>query len=279
MKGYRSRRRCYLRVSGRSPPMTHITRGLVVGLLAASGTMSAGHPNQARSTEKRCKVSSPRVLAVIPARGGSKGLPGKNIRELAGLPLIAHSIHAAGLLPAVTRCLVSTDDESIRQVALEHGGEAPFLRPADLASDTSSSMAVLQHTLAFAEQDSGDRAYDAVLLLEPTSPLRHLELVNRGIEVLLSRPDVVGCVSISEPHFNPLAVGVVHTAGAEIARAFPEYAGTTRRQDVGRFLRINGNFYVWTAEFVRRGNPAWLDAGRHTSVEIPDLLGASIDAL
>ena len=79
----------------------------------------------------------PRVLAVIPARGGSKGLPGKNIRRLFGLPLIVHSIRAAELTPTITRCVVSTDSEEIAAVARSFGGEAPFLRPSELAgSDT-----------------------------------------------------------------------------------------------------------------------------------------------
>jgi len=79
-----------------------------------------------------------RVLAVIPARGGSKGLPGKNIRPMAGVPLIAHSLMLARMCPEIDRCVVSTDAESIAKVAREHGGDVPFLRPAELAHDTAS---------------------------------------------------------------------------------------------------------------------------------------------
>ena len=81
----------------------------------------------------------PRVLGVIPARGGSKGLPGKNTRRLFGLPLIVHSIRAAELTPAITRCVVSTDSEQIAAVARAFGGEAPFLRPAGLVGSSSST--------------------------------------------------------------------------------------------------------------------------------------------
>ena len=111
------------------------------------------------------------LLAVIPARGGSKGLPGKNIRPIAGLPLIAHSIRCAALSPEVDRCVVSTDCEEIASVARQHGGCVPFLRPAELAQDDTPMIPVLQHALREMEQRDAQR-YETILLLDPTSPGR-----------------------------------------------------------------------------------------------------------
>src|SRR6476659_10209617 len=112
-----------------------------------------------------------RVLAVVPARGGSKGLPGKNIRPLAGLPLLAHSLRAAALVPSVTRCIVSTDSPEIAAVARGAGGDVPFDRPTELAADETPMAPVLRHALAFVEEHEG-AAYDYLLLLDPTSPVR-----------------------------------------------------------------------------------------------------------
>src|SRR4051812_8742805 len=110
-------------------------------------------------------------LAVVPARGGSRGLPGKNVRPLAGLPLLVHSLRCAALAPDVTRTVVSTDSAEIAQVARAHGADVPFLRPAELATDEAPMMPVLAHAVAAVEAEEG-RAYGSVLLLDPTSPGR-----------------------------------------------------------------------------------------------------------
>ena len=110
-----------------------------------------------------------KVLAIVPARGGSKGLPGKNKRPLQGRPLAAWPIAAAKLCPLVDEVLCTTDDPEIQQIALENGAIAPFLRPAELASDSASSMDAVLHALAFLEQ--AQQFYEYIVLLEPTSPL------------------------------------------------------------------------------------------------------------
>jgi N-acylneuraminate cytidylyltransferase len=225
-------------------------------------------------------MTPPRILAVVPARGGSKGLPGKNIRPLFGLPLIVHSIRAASLTPVVTRCVVSTDSERIAQVAAQYGGEAPFLRPAALAGDDAPMAPVVRHALEWAEQDEG-RPYDAVLLLDPTSPARVPEQLAQASAQLAAEPDLDGVISISEPTFNPVWVGVRPSdpsdAGSQLERFFDAGNGVTRRQDNGRYLRINGNFYLWRAEFVRRLESSWFDEGRHAGIEIPEAQAFSID--
>jgi CMP-N,N'-diacetyllegionaminic acid synthase len=219
-----------------------------------------------------------RLLAVIPARGGSKGLPGKNIRPLAGLPLVAHSVRAAALTPGVTRCVVTTDSAEIADVARAHGGDVPFLRPAELAADDTPMAPVVRHALEWVERDEG-RPYDAVLLLDPTSPARVPAQLAEAARRLETTPGLDGVVSVSEPTFNPVWVGVRpdDARGGALSRYFPAGAGITRRQDVARFLRINGNFYLWRAEFVRRLEASWFDEGTHAGLEIPEAQAFSID--
>lgn len=218
-----------------------------------------------------------RILAVIPARGGSRGLPGKNLRELGGVPLVGHSIAAARTVSAVRRTIVSTDDEQIADVSRALGADAPFLRPAELATDTAPTGPVIAHALAAAEEEGG-APYDAVLLLEPTSPVRDPDRLAEAVELLSSRPDADGVVSVSTPGFDPLSTGVEIGPTGEVRRAFAEAVGQTRRQDSARaFLKLNGNFYLWRSEFVRRIEHSWLDEGTFLAVEIPESQAFSID--
>jgi N-acylneuraminate cytidylyltransferase len=221
---------------------------------------------------------APRVLAVIPARGGSKGLPGKNIRPMWGLPLIAHSLRAAALTPEVTRCVVTTDSERIADVVRAHGGDVPFLRPAELAADDTPMAPVVRHALEWVERDEG-RPYDAVLLLDPTSPARVPSQLAEAVHRLAGDASLDGVVSVSEPTFNPVWVGVRPDASRDgaLSRFFESGTGVTRRQDVDRYLRINGNFYLWRADFVRRLEASWFDEGTHAGLEIPEAQAFSID--
>jgi len=219
-----------------------------------------------------------RVLAVVPARGGSKGLPGKNVRPLAGLPLIGHSLRAAAMMRSVTRCVVSTDSVAIADTARALGGDVPFLRPAELAADDTPMAPVLRHALATVEGLEGS-AYDVVVLLDPTSPARVPADVDAAVERLAGRPEWDGLVSVSEPTFNPVWVGVRQAADDPevMERYFADGRGVTRRQQVDRYLRVNGNFYVWRAEFVRRMETSWMDEGVHGMVEIPEARAFAID--
>lgn len=218
-----------------------------------------------------------RVLAVIPARGGSKGLPGKNIRPLDGVPLIGHTIEFARTVEGITRAVVSTDDPEIAATSQRLGADVPFLRPAELATDGAAMAPVVQHALEFVETEEGD-TYDAVLLLDPTSPIRKPATIAAAISMLAERTDVDGIVSVSEPTFHPLWVGVEAGTDGLLTRFFDEAAGVTRRQDNRRrYLRINGNFYLWTAEFVRRLSASWFDEGTFAAFELPEASAFSID--
>jgi N-acylneuraminate cytidylyltransferase len=217
------------------------------------------------------------VLAIIPARGGSRGLPGKNVRSFAGKPLLAHSIAFAKLCPSVDRCIVSTDSEEIAAIAREHGGDVPFLRPAELASDTTPTMPVLKHALVAVEKAEA-RTYASVLLLEPTSPGRLLEDVVRAEALLSSDVDAAGVIAVSRPTFNPFWVGVVEGQQHAISPAFDTKKVYTRRQDVPPFFRINGSLYLWRREYVLDHDGPWYER-RHLGLEIPEERAFSIDDL
>ena len=128
------------------------------------------------------------ILALIPARGGSKGIPRKNIRLFAGYPLIAWSIAAAKQSDLVTRIIVSTDDEEIAAVAREYGAEVPFLRPNELAQDKTTDLPVFEHALKWLEDVEGYRP-DIIVQLRPTSPIRPRTIVDDAIRILLEHED------------------------------------------------------------------------------------------
>jgi CMP-N,N'-diacetyllegionaminic acid synthase len=217
-----------------------------------------------------------RVLAVIPARGGSKGLPGKNIRPLAGLPLIVHALLLARSCPEIARVIVSTDSEEIAAVARQYGAEVPFLRPAELASDETAMWPVLQHALEEACRGGDD--YDVLMLLDPTSPARLPADVTGTLALLAGRPEADGVVAVSEPHFNPLWHAVIDGGDGTMQLLNPEASTYGRRQDVPRVFRINAALYAWRTSFVRSEATSWL-TGRNLLYEIPELRALHVDSL
>jgi len=128
------------------------------------------------------------TLAIIPARGGSKGIPRKNIRSFAGYPLIAWSIAAAKQSRLVTRVIVSTDDDEIAEVARQWGAETPFLRPSELAQDNTTDLPVFEHALKWFEDVEAYRP-DVVVQLRPTSPIRRKDMVDDAVRILLEHKD------------------------------------------------------------------------------------------
>jgi len=132
-------------------------------------------------------VDRTEILALIPARGGSKSIPGKNIRFFAGHPLLAYSVAAARQATRVTRVIVSTDDEQIAAVARDYGAETPFLRPGELARDETPDLPVFEHALAWLSAEEGFRP-DVVVQLRPTSPVRPPDCVDQAVSTLLAHP-------------------------------------------------------------------------------------------
>jgi CMP-N,N'-diacetyllegionaminic acid synthase len=215
------------------------------------------------------------VLAVIPARAGSKGLPGKNIRSLAGLPLIAHSIRLAALSPEIDKCIVSTDGEEIAAVARAHGAQVPFLRPAELATDLAPTWAVLQHAVTECEQQFQKR-FESVLLLQPTNPCRLPEDVTRAVELLEDDPEAVGVIAVSEPHFNPRWVCVEESEGY-MKQLIPASQAYVRRQDVPPVYRINGLLYLWRRDHaVHSAEPGYYSLP-HRMLVVPELRAGDVD--
>jgi CMP-N,N'-diacetyllegionaminic acid synthase len=210
------------------------------------------------------------VLALVPARGGSKGVPAKNLRPLAGLPLIAHAIRCAARCPEVARIVVSTDSEEIAAVASAHGAEVPFVRPAELATDEAAMWPVVVHAVEHLGTDA-----DVVLLLDPTTPARLPEDVAGALATLRATPDADGIVGVSRPGWNPIWTGV-RVVDGWLEPLFPEGTAYTRRQDVPEVLRIDASLYAWRTSFIRSGAGSWRD-GRLLAHEVPPLRAVHLD--
>ena len=147
-------------------------------------------------------VARPEVLAIIPARGGSKGIPRKNILSFAGQPLIAWSIAAAKQSHLVTRIIVSTDDEEIAVVARRLGAEVPFLRPSELAQDLSVDLPLFEHALSWLKEHEGYQP-EILIQLRPTSPIRPMKMVDGAVQMLLDHPEAHSVRGVIPSGQNP----------------------------------------------------------------------------
>jgi N-acylneuraminate cytidylyltransferase len=155
------------------------------------------------------------VLALIPARGGSKGIPRKNIRPFAGYPLIAYSIAAGLQAETVTRVVVTTDDEEIAAVARQYGAQTPFMRPAELAGDRTTDLPVFQHAIRWLAEHEGYHP-EVVVHLRPTTPIRPPDLLDRAVQMLLAHPEANSVRGITPAHDTPYKMWVVEGEGKPI---------------------------------------------------------------
>ena len=187
-----------------------------------------------------------RILAVVPARGGSKRLPGKNVRVLGGKPLIVWTIDVAKNNPDISNILVSTDDPVIGAVAETAGAFVPWLRPAALASDTATSVDVAIHALDWFEAEQG--AVDALLLLQPTSPFRTRESVRRGIDLFKSR-GMRPLVGVSPARDHP--VWTFRIRDGVLEPFIKDQPSEQRSQDLPDAYVVNGCFYLISAADLR----------------------------
>jgi CMP-N,N'-diacetyllegionaminic acid synthase len=187
-----------------------------------------------------------KILALITARGGSKRLPGKNIRVLGGIPLINWSINLAKDIPDICDILVSTDDNAIASICTEAGALVPWLRPAELASDTASSVDVALHALEWYEAQNGP--VDGLLLLQPTSPFRSKKTVLRGLELFAKngRQSVLG-VSPSQSH----PMWMLKMEGEYLVPFMRDHGLETRSQDLLPSFVVNGSFYLTSPSELR----------------------------
>lgn len=179
-----------------------------------------------------------RILAIIPARGGSKGIPRKNIIELCGKPLISYTIEAGLHSKYLDYVMVSTDDKEIAKISKASGADIPFLRPAELAQDESKTIEVILHALT--ELSRLGMRFDVLVLLQPTEPLRDSLDIDKAIEKFFAfgkRP----LVSISEVNDHPL---LIRSIEGQIVKPLLNEISTCRRQDMPVFYRVNGCIYI-----------------------------------
>ena len=188
-----------------------------------------------------------KTLYIIPARGGSKGIPGKNIKPLAGKPLIAYSVEVAQQLAPDCDICVTTDDFEIIATVENMGIKVPFVRPAELATDHSGTYEVLLHALNHYEQQG--ISYDRIVLLQPTSPFRTVDDVNNCLK--LYTPDIDMVVSVKQASANPYynAFETDENGFLHISKGEGNY---TRRQDAPPVWEYNGAVYVINAQSLRK---------------------------
>lgn len=180
-----------------------------------------------------------RILALIPARGGSKGIPGKNIREFNGRPLVAYTIAAARKSKYIDAVVVTTDSETVASVAQKYGAEIPFLRPAELAQDASKTIDAVIHARDALE--ALGRPYDVIALLQPTSPLRRADEIDGAVETFFSH-GMLGLASVSEAAENPILTRRIDASG--VLHPILPVSSTVRRQDMPRFWHVDGAIYI-----------------------------------
>jgi CMP-N-acetylneuraminic acid synthetase len=170
-------------------------------------------------------VTTTEVLALIPARGGSKSIPRKNIRLLAGYPLIAYSIAAGLAAETVSRVIVSTDDEEIAEVSRSYGAETPFIRPDEYAQDATPDLPVFQHALHWLAENEGYKP-DIMVQLRPTSPFRRVWHIDQAVLRLIEHPEADAIRAVCVPFQNPFKMWRIQSDGTmqPLMRAgFPQF--------------------------------------------------------
>ena len=178
-----------------------------------------------------------KILAIIPARGGSKRLPHKNILKLKDKPLIAWSIESAKNSKYIDKLILSSDDEEIINVAKKFGCEVPFVRPKELAQDETRSIDVVLHTLKTLEEN-----YDYVILLQPTSPLRTTKDIDKAIEFYFEK-EATSVIGVCEMEHSPLWANTLDET-MSMENFLDNKYNNSRSQDLPTFYRINGAFYM-----------------------------------
>jgi CMP-N-acetylneuraminic acid synthetase len=215
------------------------------------------------------------VIAFIFARGGSKGLPGKNIRFLAGKPLIAWSIEQARAVKRIERVIVSTDSEEIAAVARDFGAEVPFIRPAELARDDSPEWLAWRHALAFLQESKGTLP-ETMLSIPATAPLRlPIDLENCLDEFAKGDADMV--ITVSNAHRNPWFNMVKKKPDGKVSLVITPTSGITRRQDAPEVFDIATVAYAARPQFVME--QMGIFTGRVRAVNVPVERALDIDTL
>jgi len=217
-----------------------------------------------------------KILAIIPARGGSKGLPKKNIKPLLGKPLIAWTIEEAKKSKYIERIIVSTDDKEIAKISSEYGADVPFLRPEKYAQDSSKTADVIIHALNFLEGQN--EIYSLIVLLEPTSPLRDAADIDKCIRKLLDTPNAKSIVSVAKHESGHPEFSVVINSDGFIRKhtGKPNF-NVLRRQELDDVFFFDGSVYIsWidtfkkTKSFYHESTLAYI-INKYKQYEVDDL--------
>ena len=195
---------------------------------------------EANQTNDEC-----RVLGLIPARGGSKGLPGKNLLNACGRPLIGWSVKSALASSAITRTVTTTDSREIAEIAAELGSDVPFMRPAKLATDDAGMMETVFHAL------DNLPGFDYVMLLQPTSPLRTAEDIDTAFQQI-RESGANSCVSVTRTTENPFLTFTFEGANKHLHQVVKPTANIVRRQDYPNTYKLNGAIYVAKVSWLRK---------------------------
>ncbi len=217
-----------------------------------------------------------RILGIVPARGGSKGIPRKNLADVCGKPLIAYSIETGRQLlenGTLARCIVSTDDEEIASCARALGADVPFLRPAAAATDTAKALAYVLHALEVLEPLDG--AYDAVMLLQPTSPIRNAAVIAEAVARMSAgqSDSLISCYR--EEYINELVMYDPQADGTLVPRS-PLHNKGVRRQEHGPAMVRNGALYVTRTAYLKATGSLVCD--RPVLLEMSKLDSIDVDA-
>lgn len=193
-----------------------------------------------------------KILALIPARGGSKGLPGKNIKEIAGKPLIVWTIQTALQSNWLDKIIVSTDNETIASVSREVGAEVPFMRPKHLANDKAKVIDVVLHAIDWFESQGEN--YDLLLLLQPTSPLRTVQDIENAIQLLFEK-QAKAIISVCENEHPPYWSNTLPADHS--MKNFINFDAIKNRQELPTFYRLNGAIYLSEIDYLKQNKGFW----------------------
>jgi N-acylneuraminate cytidylyltransferase/CMP-N,N'-diacetyllegionaminic acid synthase len=217
-------------------------------------------------------IENKKILAIIPARGGSKGIPHKNLKELNGKPLIAYSIEEAKESKYIDKLIVSTEDEEIARVSKNYGAEVPFLRPIELATDDTPGIMPIFHALNWFDEKGV--SFDYIMCLQCTSPFRRANHIDEAIEKLFTE-DADSIVSVCESEISPYWMKKIENGKMrDFLSDMPFYS---RRQDIPNVFRLNGAIYLAKAEILLKLNSWYSDntmpyiMDRLTSIDIDDI--------
>lgn len=214
------------------------------------------------------------VLCTICARGASKSVPNKNIRQILGKPLISYTIEQALSIQLIDRVAVSTDSEEIAEIARRYGAEVPFIRPSDLATDKAPKLPVIKHTVMYYIENMNYRP-EYVIDLDPTSPLRINSDIEKCMDMIINHPDcdsiITGYKSNKNPYFNMFEI--CPEGFAYLSKKTNKEI--TRRQDAPVVYAMNASIYVWKTAVLL--NQAYVVSGKVKFFEMPEERSIDID--